>query len=39
MSVEDAARQAEIDIENPEFWRNSLRSVEKMIEEFISLAE
>ncbi|MDF2510190.1 MAG: hypothetical protein K0S04_56 [Herbinix sp.] len=39
MSVEDAARQAEIDIENPEFWRNSLRSVEKMIDEFISLAE
>jgi pepF/M3 family oligoendopeptidase len=39
MSVEDAARQAEIDIENPEFWRNSLRSVENMIDEFIRLAQ
>ena len=39
MSVEDAARQAEIDIENPEFWKNSLKSVENMIDEFIRLAE
>ncbi|HHV11702.1 MAG TPA: M3 family oligoendopeptidase [Clostridiales bacterium] len=39
MSVEDAARQAEIDIEDPQFWRNSLKSVEKMIDEFIGLAK
>lgn len=39
MSVEDAARQAEIDIENPEFWKNSLKSVEHMIDEFIRLSE
>lgn len=35
MSVEDAAKQAEIDIEDPEFWRSSLASYEKMIDEFI----
>lgn len=35
MSVEDAARQAEINLEDPNFWRNSLESVKSMIEEFI----
>lgn len=38
MSVEDAAKQAEIDLENPEFWRTSLKTVEDLIEEFIRLA-
>jgi pepF/M3 family oligoendopeptidase len=37
MSVEDAAKQAGIDLENPEFWRTSLKTVEEMIEQFISL--
>ena len=36
MSVENAAKQAEIDIEDPEFWRSSLASYEKMIDEFIN---
>lgn len=39
MSVEDAAMEAEIDLENPDFWRTSLRTVEDLIEEFIRLAE
>lgn len=38
MSVEDAAKQAEIDLEDPDFWRTSLKTVEAMIEEFIKLA-
>jgi pepF/M3 family oligoendopeptidase len=38
MSVEDAAKQAEIDLENPGFWRDSLKTVEKLIDEFIRLA-
>ncbi len=38
MSVEDTAKQAGIDLEDPQFWRNSLKSVEKMIEEFIELS-
>ncbi|MGF7143130.1 pepF/M3 family oligoendopeptidase [Anaerotaenia torta] len=38
MSVEDAARQAEIDLEDPQFWRTSLRTVEALIEEFVQLA-
>ncbi len=38
MSVEDAAREAEINLEDEEFWRSSLKSVEKLIEAFISLA-
>lgn len=37
MSVEDAAKQAEVDLENPEFWRDSLKTVESMIDEFIRL--
>lgn len=39
MSVEDAAKQGEIDIEDPEFWRSSLASYEKMIDEFIKAGE
>lgn len=39
MTVEDAAKQAGIDLENPEFWRTSLKTVEEMIEQFISLSE
>ncbi|HWT75065.1 MAG TPA: M3 family oligoendopeptidase [Mobilitalea sp.] len=38
MSVEDAAKQAEINLEDPQFWRTSLKTVESMIEEFIRLA-
>ncbi len=34
MSVEDAAREAEIDLEDPNFWRNSLKSIETLIQEF-----
>jgi len=37
MSVEDAALQAGIDITNPDFWVSSLKTVEEMIEQFISL--
>jgi pepF/M3 family oligoendopeptidase len=38
MSVEDAAKEAQIDLENPDFWRNSLKSVEGLIDEFIKQA-
>lgn len=38
MTVEDAAKQAEINLEDPEFWRISLRSYEEMIDEFIKLS-
>ncbi len=38
MSVEDAAKQAEIDLEDPQFWRTSLRTIEELIEEFVQLA-
>lgn len=38
MSVEDAAKQAEINLENPEFWRTSLGTIEELIEEFVKLA-
>ncbi len=38
MSVENAAKQAEIDLENPEFWRTSLKTVEDLIEQFIEMA-
>lgn len=37
MSVEDAAKQAGINIEDPDFWRTSLKTVEELIEQFISL--
>lgn len=38
MSVEEAAKQAEIELEDPGFWRTSLRTIEELIEEFIRLA-
>ena len=38
MSVEDAAQQAEINLEDPQFWRTSLKTIEHMIDEFIRLA-
>jgi len=38
MTVEEAAAQAEINIEDPEFWRMSLRSYEEMIDTFIKLS-
>jgi oligoendopeptidase F len=38
MSVEDAAKQAEIDLEDPQFWRTSLKTVENLIDDFIRLA-
>lgn len=38
MSVEDAAREAEIDLEDPQFWKNSLHSIEELIEAFINLS-
>jgi pepF/M3 family oligoendopeptidase len=39
MSVEAAAREAEIDLEDPNFWRTSLHSIEKLVEEFIAISE
>ncbi|MDF2485124.1 MAG: hypothetical protein K0R46_1292 [Herbinix sp.] len=38
MSVEDAAKQAEINLEDPQFWRTSLKTIEELINQFISLA-
>jgi pepF/M3 family oligoendopeptidase len=38
MTVEDAAREAEIDLEDPQFWRNSLHAYEKLVDEFIHLS-
>lgn len=38
MSVEDAAKQAEIDLEDPNFWRSSLKTIEALIDEFVRLA-
>jgi pepF/M3 family oligoendopeptidase len=38
MSVEDAAKEAEIDLENPQFWRNSLQTIAELIDEFVKEA-
>ncbi len=38
MSVEEAAKEAEIDLEDPNFWRTSLHSIEKLVEEFIAIS-
>ena len=38
MSVEDAAKQAEINLEDPQFWRSSLKTIEALIDEFVKLA-
>lgn len=37
-TVEGAAREAGINLEDPDFWRQSLKSVEKTIEEFIRIS-
>ncbi len=34
MDVEDAARVADIDLEEPEFWRSSLGTIAELVEEF-----
>ena len=36
--VEDAARKAEINLEDPDFWRTSLRAYEKLVDEFIAIS-
>lgn len=38
MSVEDAAMQAEINLEDPNFWRTSLKTIEALIDQFVKLA-
>ncbi len=38
MSVEDAAKQAEINLEDPGFWRTSLKTIEALIDQFVTLA-
>ena len=38
MSVEDAAKQAEINLEDPDFWRTSLGTIEALIDQFVNLA-
>lgn len=37
-TVEDAAREAEINLEEPEFWRTSLKAYEDLVDEFIKLS-
>ena len=37
-SVEEVAAMADIDITKPDFWRDSLKIVENMIDEFIALS-
>lgn len=37
-TVEDAAKKAEINLEEPEFWRTSLKSIEQLIDEFIRIS-
>jgi len=39
MSVEDAAKEAEINLEDPQFWRTSLKSIEELVEKFIDLSK
>jgi len=39
MSVEDAAGIAEINLEDPQFWRTSLKAYEKLVEEFIKISQ
>lgn len=38
MTVEDAAKEAEIDLEDPQFWRTSLHTIEELVEEFIRIS-
>lgn len=37
-TVEECAKEAEIDLENPDFWRSSLKAYEKLVDEFIKLS-
>ncbi|TAH75027.1 MAG: M3 family oligoendopeptidase [Anaerolineaceae bacterium] len=37
-TVEDAAREAEINLEEPSFWRTSLKAFEDLVDEFIKLS-
>ena len=37
-TVEDCAREAEINLEEPEFWRSSLKAFEGLVDEFIKLS-
>lgn len=37
-TVEECAREAEINLEAPEFWRTSLKAYERLVEEFIKLS-
>lgn len=37
-TVEDAAREAEINLEEPGFWRTSLKAIEGLVDEFIKLS-
>ena len=39
MDAEDAARAAEIDLEEPEFWRSSLETIANLVEEFCKESE
>ncbi|MFT4143404.1 MAG: M3 family oligoendopeptidase [Mobilitalea sp.] len=38
-SVEDTARVADINLEDPQFWRTSLKSVEGLIDQYIELTK
>lgn len=37
-TVEEAAREAEINLEDKEFWRSSLKAVEALVEEFVKIS-
>lgn len=37
-TVEECAREAEINLEDPEFWRSSLKAYERLVDEFIKLS-
>lgn len=37
-NAEDVAKEANINIEDPEFWRSSLKTVEALVEQFITLS-
>lgn len=37
MSVENCARMADVNIEDPSFWKTSLHAFEKLVDEYISL--
>lgn len=37
-TVEDCAREAEINLEDPEFWRTSLKAIEGLVDEFTKLS-